>query len=99
VKTVQDWQDAAEAIARERGDRGPDRFPYVLGIDPEPLNEWCTVDAIDTVENLYPAMVREAREAGGEFPQESATATIAATHMHLGVELGLWLVQKGLVRP
>jgi hypothetical protein len=99
VKSVQDWQDAAEAIARERGDRGPDRFPFVLGIDPAPLNAWCKEDAIDTVETIFPLAVRDAAAAGNAAPLETAVATIAATHMHMGVELGLWLVQKGKVRP
>jgi hypothetical protein len=102
VKTKQDWQDAFEALGKERGDRGPDRFPIVLGIsDPEPLNQWITEDAKDTVENLLWLMVDEAAAQGvkGRAAIESAVATLVATHTYFGIEMGLWLVQQHKVTP
>lgn len=102
MKTKQDWQDAYEALGRERGERGPDRFPIVLGIeDTSGLNDWCAEDAIDTVQKMFWEMVDAAAEQGikGRAALESAVATIAATHMHMGIEMGLWLVQQHKVTP
>jgi hypothetical protein len=102
MKTKQDWQDAFEALGRERGERGPDRFPIVLGIaDPSGLSEWVTADAIDTVQSVFWEMVDAAAENGfkGRAALESAVATVAATHMHMGIEMGLWLVQQHKVKP
>jgi hypothetical protein len=93
LDTPQLWDEAAQALARERAGRSPELFPHALGVDPDALRQWAAEDAVDTLMRLFGYRGEAARV---EVPvQEFASAL--ATHTQIGVELGLWLAQTGRV--
>jgi hypothetical protein len=78
LSTIEEWQEASDTLARERAGRTPDKFPYALGIDhPDAMKDWMALDAADSLINLIPVQA----------------ASALATHMQMGLELGLWLAQ------
>jgi hypothetical protein len=85
-----EWAAAFDRLGAARGGRGPDWLTS-LGIDPEPLRAWCADDAVDTMTSVIPAAIE-----AGAGPAE-AIGSALATHMQMGIEMGLWLAQTGQV--
>lgn len=90
--TVRDWEEVAETLALERAGRSPDLFPHALGVEPEPLIEWCAQDAHDSLVLAEVIAVQRGRTL------VEVLVAMLATHSQIGVELGLWLAQTGRVK-
>jgi hypothetical protein len=92
LSTIAEWQEAADTLARERAGRTPDKFPYALGIDhPDAMKDWMALDAADSLINLIPAQALIF--VGHGMDEHLAIKNAIATHMQMGLELGLWLAQ------
>jgi hypothetical protein len=97
-QTPQEWEDAAEALAEWRAGRGPETFLHALGVDPQPLMDWCADDAVDTMQTVCGVTRADYRAGSKRIPLEML-GSVLATHAQMGLELGLWLVQQGRVDP
>jgi hypothetical protein len=83
LATKEHWDAAANALAEWRAGRAPDAFPYALGVDGPALTDWCTDDALDTIESqIMPLGTRVSVQLIG---------ACLAMQTQIGVELGLWL--------
>jgi hypothetical protein len=101
LSTIEEWQEASDTLARMRAGRTPDKFPYALGIDhPDAMKDWMALDAADSLINLVPAqaMIFVGQGMDESLAVKNALASALATHMQMGLELGLWLAQTGRVR-
>jgi hypothetical protein len=92
LSTIEEWQEASDTLARERAGRTPDKFPYALGIDHP---DWMALDAADSLINLIPVQAATfvAQGMDESLAVKNALASALATHMQMGLELGLWLAQ------
>jgi hypothetical protein len=101
LSTIEEWQEASDTLARERAGRTPDKFPYALGIDhPDAMKDWMALDAADSLINLIPVQAATfvAQGMDESLAVKNALASALATHMRMGLELGLWLAQTRRVR-
>jgi hypothetical protein len=96
LSTIEEWQEASDTLARERAGRTPDKVPYALGIDhPDAMKDWMALDAADSLINLIPVQAATfvAQGMDESLAVKNALASALATHMQMGLELGLWLAQ------
>lgn len=90
MTTATEWRDLANEAGTDRVNAvSEEDFIRMLGVDdPAALREFCEFDAQQSM-----AIIDVSVAAG--LPRRATVQAMLATHMDLGVQLGLWLAQTG----